>query len=120
MRIGADLGKFGDEFDALSLAAGKRRALLAERQITQAHVLQQSQRVMGRGVRGEKFDRFVHAHRQHFADRFSLPAHRERLRIEARAVAGFAGHFYLRQEAHLDFLDSLAFAGFAAPALGVE
>src|SRR5260370_16484897 len=75
---------------------------------------------MGRGVRGEKIDRFVHAHRQHFADRFSLPAHRERLGAEAESAADLAGHFYVRQETHLDSLDSLAFAGFAAPALGVE
>src|SRR2546425_7946497 len=75
---------------------------------------------MGRRARGEKFDRFVHAHRQHFADRLSLPAHGERLRIEARAAADLAGHLYVRQEAHLDFLDSLAFAGLAAPTLGVE
>src|SRR5207248_10075298 len=72
------------------------------------------------GRPGAKFDRVVHAHRQHVAARLALPAHRERLRTEARAAAGFAGHFYLRQEAHLDLLDSLAFAGLAAPALGVE
>src|SRR5258708_39217635 len=75
---------------------------------------------MGRGMRGEKIDRFVHAHRQHFADRFSLPAHRERLGAEAESAPDLAGHFYVRQETHLDSLDSLAFAGFAAPALGVE
>ena len=85
MRVGAYLGKLGDELDPLRLAAGERRALLAEREIAQAHVLQQAQRVMDRGMRGEEIDRFVHAHRQHLADRFSLPAHRQRFGVEARA-----------------------------------
>src|SRR5438046_7165185 len=76
--------------------------------------------MMSRRMRGEKIDRFVHAHRQHFADRFSLPAHGERFGVEARAAADLAGHFDVRQEAHLDFLDALAFAGLAASALGVE
>jgi len=105
------------QLDALRLAAGERRALLAERQVAQAHVLQQSQRVMGRWVRGEKLGRLVHAHRQHFADRFSLPAHRERLGAEPESAADLAGHLYVRQEAHLDFLDPLALALLAAPAL---
>ena len=41
-------------------------------------------------MRGEELDRFVDAHREHVADRLAAPAHRERLGVEARAVADFA------------------------------
>src|SRR6266571_6792532 len=50
--------KLIDELDALGLAAGKRRTLLAERQIAQPDLLQQPQAAVDRGMRGEELDRF--------------------------------------------------------------
>ena len=91
-----------------------------EREIAEAHVLQQPQAVVDRAVRGEELDRFVDAHREHFADRLALEAHRERLGVEARAAAHFARHAHVGQEAHLDALHALAFARLAAPAARVE
>jgi hypothetical protein len=38
-QVRAGLGQFGDEFDALGLAAGERGAGLAEREVAQAHSL---------------------------------------------------------------------------------
>ena len=72
-------------------------------------------------MRGEELDRLVHAHRQHLADA-SCPRKRTASvsRIEARAAAGLAGDLHVGQEAHLDLLHALAFAGLAAAARGVE
>src|SRR3990172_2664706 len=97
-------GQLGDELDALRFAAGERRALLAEREVTQSDVLQQPQRVMDRRVRAEEFDRFVDGEREHFTDRFALEAHRESLRAEARSTADFARDLHVGQKTHLDAL----------------
>ena len=60
--LAAHLGELGHELDALRLAAGQRGTRLAEREIPQAHVLQQPQRVMDGGVRREEFDRVIDVH----------------------------------------------------------
>src|SRR6185295_5642556 len=119
-QVGADLRELGDELDPLRLAPRERRALLAERQVAETDVLQQAQAVMDLRMRGEEIDRLVYAHREHFADRFPAPAHRERLGVEALAAARLAVAAHVRQEAHLDLLLTLAFAFLAAPARGVE
>ena len=116
----AGLGQFGNQLQALRLAARERRALLAQGQVAQADVLHQAQRAVRGGMRGEERRRLVHAHRQHFADGLFAPAHRQRLRVEALAAAGLAGDLHVGQEGHFDLLDALALAVLAAPALGVE
>ena len=118
--FGRTLDKLGHQLDALRLAAGERRALLAEREVAQPHVLQERQAVMDRRVRGEEIHRVVHAHQEHVADALVLEAHGERLGIEARAAAGLAGHLHVGQEGHLDPLDALSLARLAAPARRVE
>ena len=51
--VGSRLGQFGDQLDALRLAAAQRRARLAEGEIAQSDVLQQLQCVVdGRDGRG--------------------------------------------------------------------
>ena len=114
------LRELGDQLDALRLAAGERRALLPEREVTEAHVLQQGKRVMDPPMRGEEVDGFVDVHRKHVGDRFAAPRCGERLAGEARSVAGFADDLDVGQKAHLDRLDSLALAFRAATAGGIE
>ena len=79
----AHLAQLGDELDALRLAARQRRRRLAERQVAEADVLQQLQRVRDVRHRGEEVDRLVDLHLQHVADALAAPAHRQRLGVEA-------------------------------------
>jgi hypothetical protein len=73
--VRAHLGQFGDQLDALRFAARQRRALLAQRQVTEADILQQAQRVMDLRMRGEEIDCFVDAQREDVADGFVLELH---------------------------------------------
>src|SRR5450759_5400146 len=75
---------------------------------------------MNRRVRAEELNRFVGAQREDVADRLALEAHRKRFGAEAKSTAYLARDFDIGQETHLDALDALALAAFAAPALGVE
>src|SRR5690348_1994202 len=68
----------------------------------------------------EELDRIVHIHREHVADALVPPEHRERLAVESPAPADVAEDLHVGQEAHLDRLDALALAGFAAAACRVE
>src|SRR5260221_8032834 len=63
---------------------------------------------------------FVAAHGEHLADVLAAHLHRERLGVEARAVAHLARDLHVREEAHLDGLHALAVAAVAAPAGGIE
>src|SRR5262249_48391108 len=96
--VPADLGKLRYELDPLRLAAREGRALLAQGQVTQPHVLEQCERVAYGRVRGEEADGLVHAHGEHFANALLLETHGERLGVEARAAAGFASHLDVGQE----------------------
>ena len=104
----AHLAQFGHQLDALRLAAAQRRRRLAQRQVAQAHVLQQLQRVGDGRHRGEELDRLVDLHLQHVADALAAPADGQRLGVEALAVADVAGHLHVGQEAHLDGAQALA------------
>ena len=64
----ADLAQLGDQLDALRLAAGERGRGLAQRQVAQADVLQQLERVRDVRHRGEELHRLVDLHLQHVAD----------------------------------------------------
>ena len=58
---------------------------------------------MGNGGHGFKEAYgFVHFHFEHIADAFAAPSHSQCFGVEARAVAGFARHFDIRQETHFD------------------
>ena len=72
------------------------------------------------GIDGEELDRLVDLHLQHVADALAAPADRQRLGVEALAVADVARHLHVGQEAHLDGAHALAFAGRAAALAGVE
>ena len=104
----------------MRFSAGERWTLLTKREITQPDVLEQREGVVSPRVRGEETGGFVHAHREHLADVLVLETHRERLRVEARAAAGVAGHFHVGQKAHLDPPHALAFAHFTASAGSIE
>ena len=118
--VGPDLRELGDELDALRLAAGERRALLPERQVAEPDVLQQRQAAMDRRMRGEEVARRRRRSSRARRRWFAPASGRQRLGVEARAAARFAGHLHVGQEAHLDPLHPLALARFAAAARGVE
>ena len=90
VRLGAHLGELGDELDALRFAAGQRRALLAEREVAEADVLQQLQCMVGRGMRREELDGLVDTHRQDLGDRSLAKPDCERLVVEAAPAADVA------------------------------
>ena len=111
---------FASSLYALRLTARQRAALLPQVEIAQSHILgPAAARGEWRDVR-QKRHRCVDAHRQHVADAPVLEAHRLRLRVEAPSAADVAHHAHVRQEAHLDLLKALAFAGLAAAAGGIE
>src|SRR6202041_3820082 len=68
----------------------------------------------------EERQRIVDAHGENFADAPALEQNGQSFRIEALAAADIAQYLHVGQEAHLDALHSLAFAGLAAAAGGVE
>jgi hypothetical protein len=53
---------------------------------------------------------------QHVADALAAPGDGQGLGVEARAVAGLAGHLHIGQKAHLDGAHALAFAAGQRPA----
>ena len=118
--LGAHARELGDELDALRLAAGERGAGLAEREIAEADVAQQLQRVADARMGGEEIHGLVHAHGEDVRDAAPVPAHLERLGGIAAAAADLAGDLHVRQEAHLDGAHALPFAGLAAPPGDVE
>ena len=89
-------------------------------EIAEADVLQQSQRVMNGGVRGEELHCLIDAHRQYFANATPAVEYRQRIGREARAAACLAGDFNVGQEAHLDPANTLSLADLAATPAHVE
>jgi regulator of replication initiation timing len=89
----AHLGQLGHQLDALRLAARQRRRRLPQREVAEAHVLQQLQRVADVGHGGEELHRLVDFHLQHVADALAAPGDGQRLGVEARAVAASHGIF---------------------------
>ncbi|MNT23235.1 hypothetical protein D3C72_1586470 [compost metagenome] len=116
----AHLAQLGDQLDALRFAAGQRRRRLAQRQVAQPDILHQLQRVRNIGHRCKKFHCLIDLHGQHVADVLAAPGDRERLGIEALAVADVAWHLHVRQKAHADGAHALPFACGAAAIAGVE
>ena len=108
------------QLDALGLAAGEGGAGLAQLHIAQPHIPQGGQLVTDSGHGGEELPRLVHGHIQHVGDVFALVADLQRLAVIALAAADLAGNVHIRQEVHLDLQHTVAAAGLAAAALGVE
>ena len=82
----AHLAQFRHRLGALRLATAERGLRLAQRQITQPHVLEQLQRVADVGHGGEEVHRFVHLHLQYVANAFTAPSDGQRLGVEAGTV----------------------------------
>jgi hypothetical protein len=62
------LGQLGDQLDPLRLSAAQRRALLAEGDVAQSHILEQLQRVADSLVEAEELHSLLDAHGQHVGD----------------------------------------------------
>src|SRR5690606_2209000 len=96
------------------------RARLAEADVRQADIVHSLEHAVDRREVAEELQRLLDGHVQHVGDRFAAVVDLERLGIVAPAVADLAGDVNVGQEVHLDALDALALAGFAAAALDVE
>ena len=116
----AHLGQLGHQLDALGFAAAERGRGLAQREVAQAHVLEQLQRVADGRHAGKEVHGFVDFHLQHVANALAAPGHGQRLGVETRAVAGVARHLDVGQEAHLYGAQALAFTRRAAAFAGIE
>src|SRR4029078_9598334 len=116
----AHLGKVGDEFDALRLAARQSRAWLAEREITEPDVLPQAQRVMDRAARRAEFHRMLAVHLQEVPHGLAAPENRQGLGVEAPPATRVAQHLDVGQKDTRDGLHALAFAGRATSFTRVE
>ena len=118
--VSPHLAQFGHQLEALRLAARQGRARLAEREVAETDVVEQRQRVGDRRMRGKESTGLGDRHRQHVGDGAILPAHGQRLAIEAVTAADIARDLDVGQEVHLDRDLALTFAHRAAPAAGVE
>ena len=120
MRPVARLRQLLGELDALRLAAGQRRGLLADVDVAEADAVQQRQHVAHARHRLEEVERLFHRHVEHVGDRLALEQHLQRLAVVALALADIAGDVDVGQKVHLDLDDAVALAGLAAAALDVE
>src|SRR6185312_6437678 len=117
---GGALTQLLGELDALRLAAGERRRLLADMDVVEADAVQERQHVAHARHRLEELERLFHRHVEHVGDRLALEQYLERLAVVALALADVASDVDVGQEVHLDLDDAVALAGLAAAALDVE
>src|SRR5215470_15148718 len=116
---GAARKLFG-QLDALRLAAGERRRRLAEFDVAQADLVKRLQLLFDLWVIFEQRQGFFDRRVQQLRDVLALVAHVERLAVVSAAPAHFAGDVDVGQEVHLDALQPVALAGFAAAPFDVE
>ncbi len=117
---GGPLRQLLRELDALRLAAGQGRRALAEAHIGEAHVEQGLElRLHGRHG-GEKRQRILDRHVEHFLDVLALEAYLQRLAVVAHAAAHVARHVHVGEKMHLDLDDAVALTRLASPAFHVE
>ena len=116
----AALRKLRCELDALRLAAGERRARLAELDVAKPDVAQSLYLVQYLRLIFKEGAGFVDGHVENIGDVLALEAHLKSLAVIALAVADLAGDVDIRQEVHLYLQQAVAAAGLAAAALDVE
>lgn len=118
------LGEEAGDLQALRLAARERRYGLAEAQIVQADLGEGGERPQHVTVLRKQVHRFGDGAGKDVGDRkhaaAALDLHRENLGAEALAVAVRAAQIDVREELHLDVLESVAAAGGAAAVARVE
>ena len=114
------LRELSDELDALGFAAGECRRRLAQGQVTETDVLHQFQRVKNRRDRREELNGFIDFHLENFTDAFAFPLHFQGLVVKAHRIAYVAVNLHIRQEAHFQGFNALAFTSFTAAALHIE
>ena len=114
------LRQFGREFHPLRFAAGKRRAGLAELQISEPTSSNAFSLSETAGTLRKKRAASSTVMFEHVGDIFAFVGNLECLAIITLAVADLALDINVRQKMHLDFDQAAAFAIFAAPAFDIE
>ena len=105
---------------ALRFAARKRGALLAEGQITEAHVLEECQRIVDLAMGGEEFCRLVHRHAQDLADVPAFEFDLQGFAVESFSPADLTEDIHVGQKAHFNFGPALSLTVLAATCSDVK
>jgi hypothetical protein len=112
--------QFGRQFQALRLAAGKRRRRLPKAHVAQPDVGKHLQLVAQRRDAAEERQCLGDRHIEDVGDVLPLEEDLKRLAVVALPVARLARHVHVRQEVHLDADHPLALARLAPATLDIE
>ncbi len=83
---------------------------MAQRQVTQTNVRQQTQGMTDRAMSAEVIGGFFDAHAQHVTNTLATQDDFQCFAVEASPATSVASDFHVGQEAHLDGLLALAIA----------
>src|SRR6185503_2843972 len=120
-RLGSgSLQQVRSELDALRFAAGQRRRRLAQPQVAQPNVIQNTQAIRNLLHFTKETDRLAHSHVQHFVNILAAITNVENLLFETRAFAFFAHQLHVSKKLHLNGDCSVALANLAAPTRKIE
>ena len=113
-------GEIECELDSLCLSARKSRSGLPELYVPEPDIVQNFEYPFDARKCREKFECFLDGHMENFSDGFSFEPNLQSFRIVPASSTGFTFYVDIREEVHLDLLDSGSFAGLTASALGIE
>src|SRR5215813_1924412 len=114
------LAQFSRDLDALGFTSGESGGGLAERQISQAKIVDYFDLLSDRRLFGKECHAFLDRHVQYIVDRLAAQCDLERLAVEPRTLARATCHFDVRHEVELCGDDAFSLTFFAASTLDVE
>ncbi len=94
--------------------------MLAQFDVSHAHIRQGLQLPPDPGDVLEEFQGLVNGHIQNIPDALPFVLHLQGFPVVPFPPADFTGHINVGQKVHFNFDDAIAAAGFAAPALDVK
>src|SRR5450432_397601 len=112
-----------NELEPLRFSAGKRVQRLTEPQITEAHFLEDRERLrepLRLADPGKEFDRLAHGQFEQIVNRAPLQFDLQDMRLKAAAFAFRATHVKIAQKLHLDFFETGSAATLTPAAARVE
>src|ERR1019366_8645324 len=113
-------GEFGDEFEALRLAAGEGRGTLPEREVAEAAIDHELAHLGKLRVEVEELRGLLEGELEDGANGFAFPRDVIELGTVAQPAAIIAGQIGVGHERHLELDPAGALAGRTAPAGDVE